>query len=64
MKKYLVKVIRTEYAMCEFEVEAENPNQAEIIAADIVGDFIYKAYAADYEIDYVEELTPNNTIGN
>jgi hypothetical protein len=56
MKKFKVSVMRTSYAFCEYEVEAENIQKAQGIADEKAGNYEYSERAAEYEIDWIKEV--------
>ena len=55
MKKFKVKVCRTSYSFNEIEVEAETPEEAEEIALEKAGNYLYSESHADYKTDGVTE---------
>jgi len=55
MKKFKVKVCRTSYSFNEIEVEAETPEEAEEIALEKAGNYLYSESNAEYITDGVTE---------
>ena len=53
MKKYTVKVCRTGYGFAEIEVKAQSHIEAEEIANECAGDYLYNEKSADYEVQEI-----------
>lgn len=54
-KKFKVEVCRTSYGFNEVEVEAETPEEAEEIALEEAGNYLYSESHAEYTTDGVTE---------
>ena len=54
-RKFIVEVCRTSYGFNEVEVEAETPEEAEEIALEGAGNYLYSESHADYKTDGVTE---------
>ena len=52
-KKFKVEVCRTSYGFNEVEVEAETPEEAEEIALEEAGNYLYSESHAEYTTDGV-----------
>ena len=54
-KKFKVEICRTSYGFNEVEVEAETPEEAEEIAFEEAGNYLYSESNAEYTTDGVTE---------
>ena len=55
MKKFKVEVWRISYGFNEIEVEAETPEEAEEIALEEAGNYLYSESSSEYTTDGVTE---------
>ena len=56
MPEYKVKVKRLSWGFHDIFVAAGSPEEAEVRAVDMAGDYLLHESSADYEAEHVEEV--------
>jgi hypothetical protein len=60
MKKFTVKVCRISYGFNDIEVDAETPEQAEELALENAGDYLFSEKSSEYTTDGATEKEHEN----